>query len=596
MNTVKAQKTDDNNKPPSYRVVSDSEVIIQPRGARSNKPDDLYHLSPASPPKPLDNTEPLEDVFFESPNFVQNTSETRSSHASSSSSDGEFLRRINLVDTPYSVIQSSFRSYPTSPNTAQVVIDGVTTTTTATTQADITFIESTRTVTPSAPGLSVQLPDTSRDDSDTVSVSQTLNTTTTVTTSTISTSAITTGSVIVPDTHDSVTDESDSDMTETTNYNPTNFAGTAVEDAENWLRHFENYCQFKGFDNAKTMAMFKVLLTDSAATWLDSLSGETLASWNNLKTAFTTRYTTPAFMKFKSAKSLFNTKQGQMTTDDYHALMQRLGKQLGANEDMLRYAILNGLREDIAKYVIQKQPADMNALLEAARVGEMCYPVNNSESNAEVTTQLTALQEQLRQLSLKMDTPMVSSVTDGGNDRTSSSPPPRRVRFADDRRSRRDDRFGRNRSNSTDRWDTRERSRDRSLSRDRSYDRQRSRDREYDGRDDRVRRYDRFNARGTSYSPNRRYGDSYSQREWRGSSRGSFRGQFRGRGMGRGRGPRFYGAPWIDASRTCTRCGYRQHENFNDCPAVNQECNSCGKTGHFLRVCRSRGNVQRNTE
>ena len=118
-----------------------------------------------------------------------------------------------------------------------------------------------------------------------------------------------------------------------------------------------------------------------------------------------------------------------MTTDDYHALMQRLGKQLGANEDTLRYAILNGLREDIAKYVIQKQPADMNALLEAARVGEMCYPANNSESDAEVTTQLTALQDQLRQLSLKMDTPMVSSVTDGGNDRTSSSPPPRRVRF-----------------------------------------------------------------------------------------------------------------------------------------------------------------------
>jgi len=49
-----------------------------------------------------------------------------------------------------------------------------------------------------------------------------------------------------------------------------------------------------------------------------------------------------------------------MTTDDYHALMQRMGKQLRANEDMLRYAILNGLREDIAKYVIQKQPADMS--------------------------------------------------------------------------------------------------------------------------------------------------------------------------------------------------------------------------------------------
>ena len=92
MNTVKAQKTDDNNKPPLYRVVSDSEVIIQPRGATSNKLDDVYHLSPASPAKSLDNTEPLEDVFFASPNTVQDISETRSSHTSSSSSDGEFLK------------------------------------------------------------------------------------------------------------------------------------------------------------------------------------------------------------------------------------------------------------------------------------------------------------------------------------------------------------------------------------------------------------------------------------------------------------------------------------------------------------------------
>jgi len=186
-------------------------------------------------------------------------------------------------------------------------------------------------------------------------------------------------------------------MADSINYCPKKFSGTAIEDAEDWLRHFEHYCQFKGFDNDKAMAMFKVLLTEAAATWLDSLTGEPVASRTNLKAAFTARYTTPAFMKFKSAKDLFNTKQGQMTMDDYHALMLRLGKQFGANDDMPRYAILNGLRDEIAKYVIQRQPTDMNALLEAARIGEMCCTTTTTEANAE----LTALQEQLHQLSLK---------------------------------------------------------------------------------------------------------------------------------------------------------------------------------------------------
>jgi len=110
----------------------------------------------------------------------------------------------------------------------------------------------------------------------------------------------------------------------------------------------------------------------------------------------------------------------------------------------------------------------------------MCYPINTTDSNAEVTTQPTAVQEQLRQLCLKMDTPTVSSATDGRDNSTPNSPPPRTVRFADERRSRRDDRRpSRDRNDSRDIWDSRERSSDRSLSRDRSYDRQGSRNRKY---------------------------------------------------------------------------------------------------------------------
>jgi len=38
---------------------------------------------------------------------------------------------------------------------------------------------------------------------------------------------------------------------------PTHFHGTASEDAERRMRYFLNCCEYKGFDNAKTLAPMK---------------------------------------------------------------------------------------------------------------------------------------------------------------------------------------------------------------------------------------------------------------------------------------------------------------------------------------------------
>jgi len=169
---------------------------------------------------------------------------------------------------------------------------------------------------------------------------------------------------------------------------------------------------------------------------------------------------------------------------------------------------------------------------------------------------------------------------------TSNSSPPRRVRFTDERRSRRD-----NRNSICDRSSDRERRRDRSLRRDGSYDSQRSCDHGHERLDDRDRRYDYFSAHGTERL-NHRDGDSYPQREWRGASRGSYRDNRRRQAIDCGRRSRSCDAEGIGTSCTCPRCGGWQHVNVNDCPAINQKCRHCGQFGHFLRVCRSRGNPQ----
>ena len=40
--------------------------------------------------------------------------------------------------------------------------------------------------------------------------------------------------------------------------------------------------------------------------------------------------------------------------------------------------------------------------------------------------------------------------------------------------------------------------------------------------------------------------------------------------------------------QTCFRCG-GNFPHSNPCPALRKNCNSCGKQGHFSRVCRSKG-------
>jgi len=234
--------------------------------------------------------------------------------------------------------------------------------------------------------------------------------------------------------------------------NPPSFGGTTAEDAESWLRHFSNYCDFKSHLSAKILALFKVLMTGSAATWLDSLSDDIKNDWGVMRDCFLTRYTTPEFLNYKNAHELFNSKQGIKSVNDFYANMQRIAKRVGADDTMLRFAVLNGLRPEIANFVTQKQPSDLENLLETARLGEMCV-INQPNTDTVVIKQLAQMQDQLRQLSIKFDTPTAAPISDVTRGRVS----PRRVHFDEendrrsrsyDRRSNYDNRRSFNRSNS----------------------------------------------------------------------------------------------------------------------------------------------------
>jgi len=50
-------------------------------------------------------------------------------------------------------------------------------------------------------------------------------------------------------------------------FNPSPFRGMTTEDAEAWLRRFNNFCMYKEFNADKSKALFNVLLVDSAAAF-----------------------------------------------------------------------------------------------------------------------------------------------------------------------------------------------------------------------------------------------------------------------------------------------------------------------------------------
>ena len=434
---------------------------------------------------------------------------------------------------------------------------------------------------------------------------------------------------------------------------PPNFKGTTCEDAEAWLRHFNNYCAYRAFTDDKTKALFRVMLVDSAAVWFDSLTQAIGDDWEALKREFLKRYTTPEFLKYKHANDLFNCKQEMRSVDDYTAFMQKLASQIGAQDDILRYAVINGLRPEIKNHVTMQQPTTWEALVQAARVGEMCSPVV-TQSDPSLAMQVQLMRDQLNQLVSEKRVAMLDEFNRlrGQGQTYSRSSSEKRVRFNID--SDCENERGRSLSPVSCRRGDRRDGRDDRRGDGCSGGRRKDRRGDWRGRwdDDSPRRGDWSDSgvrsaieRGRSVqrnycdytaaavSPDRFYGyreaptpQFYplqpSRNDWRqeqapqrgqasqwgqppqfGQSWGRGRGQPRGgaRGNFRGNAPRGYprgsfrgrnelsSFPNQTDDGSCFKCGGRRHDHLNMCPAINQFCRGCGRKGHFLRVCRSTG-------
>jgi len=125
-----------------------------------------------------------------------------------------------------------------------------------------------------------------------------------------------------------------------------------------------------------------------------------------------------------------------MSVDDFCAKMQRLANEVGADDLMLRFAVINGLNPEIRNHVTRAQPNTWTGLVQQAKVGEMCVSVAQPLDTT-LAVKLEVIQDQLKQLTAEKAKPRgmspVCSVE--RSDRRDSSRPnsrpgsPRRVRF-----------------------------------------------------------------------------------------------------------------------------------------------------------------------
>jgi G:T/U-mismatch repair DNA glycosylase len=205
---------------------------------------------------------------------------------------------------------------------------------------------------------------------------------------------------------------------------PPKFRGNADEDADAFIKTFDRYIRYKEItDNGKKLNLLAVLLTDSAGDWYESLPTDKKSSLDALRKAFEDRYQSPDAVRYQSAAQIFTRKQGDYeTVDQFVVSMQKSAKLCGADNNILQFAIINGLHPHVSAAVTLAKPTSIEKLLEVARLAELTQH-KSIGSDSVLSQQLSEMQAEMRRLSTKVEKAVTATV------QSRSPTPERRVHF-----------------------------------------------------------------------------------------------------------------------------------------------------------------------
>jgi len=186
---------------------------------------------------------------------------------------------------------------------------------------------------------------------------------------------------------------------------PPPFTGRTDVNAADWLSEVRRYAAFKDHNDDRHLQLLKYLLRGSAADWLEAQPAEVVDTLPHFLAAFQGRYDPNELTKYRSAQELFQRRQRiDESSEDFIAAIKKIGRRIEADDQLLRYAAINGLRAEISAHVIRQQPETLAEVIAAARIAEITTPPST-------TSGLGKIEEELRRLSAKLDRTSTAAVS-----------------------------------------------------------------------------------------------------------------------------------------------------------------------------------------
>jgi len=219
---------------------------------------------------------------------------------------------------------------------------------------------------------------------------------------------------------------------------PPPFKGLPSEDAERWLRRFTYYVEYRKLSDDEALQLFKLLLSDTAADWLESLDEADKRSTRSISKCFLNRFETSEVYRWKQASEIFTRQQGPTeSVDIFITDVLNLAKRVPIDDQkIIRFALLKGFKPAIRQHVLQSSAETLEATVKAARIAEAAAAHGPPEA-----TDITGLAKDIRDLlaavadmKTKTRTPSTERLayTDAGaTSSMSRSSSPRRVSFSD---------------------------------------------------------------------------------------------------------------------------------------------------------------------
>ena len=185
---------------------------------------------------------------------------------------------------------------------------------------------------------------------------------------------------------------------------PPRFSGASRVDADAWLHRFVYYAEYKRLNDEQQIQLFKLLMSDAAADWMRALPREAMVSFKELAQRFSDRFIANAASKNANVAALWGRRQRtHETAEEFVTAMQRIAARIPVNDaDLVRHAIVHGLKDDIRRFVLMSRCTSIEEVMEAARLAEATaddVPATADRAMLkQLATQVSAIQEAVNKM------------------------------------------------------------------------------------------------------------------------------------------------------------------------------------------------------